>query len=452
LRLRFLALLFCVASTPSLLPAQALNPSGVVIVDHWRTQAGDNPAWASPGFDDAVWDAVTDTNDEGKARQASNGYRWYRTAIALPAALREQDLSIGAGQIEEVYEIYVEGVSVGRFGRWTPSPAAPFARNLTFPIPRELTSTPLLHIAIRSWSGISTTYLFTFYTSGAARFPRRLELGPSPTITARTHLFIAEGVVKNLPWPLSLLLLIVAGLVCLVLYSTQVRHTEYLLLGIYCVGAGFLPRVASSLALTGWWMSRSWGPFLISIFYSASLSAIFLFLAVICPRFHRWLVLGAVLEFLFFAGGAVAIVAQSRLLDFIFWRLGIELPMAFMLLPSVGLLLEREAGAVAIAITILIRQAAESWVATLSVLTHKSDLRYLPLGPFLMDIRAVTQVLFVLVTLVVLYLRYRKEQERQVSLEQDIASARRMQEQLLAQSALSVPGFAIEAVYRPAQE
>jgi serine phosphatase RsbU (regulator of sigma subunit) len=61
-------------------------------------------------------------------------------------------------------------------------------------------------------------------------------------------------------------------------------------------------------------------------------------------------------------------------------------------------------------------------------------------------------VIFVFITLIVLCLRYRDEQFRQVALEQDIGSARRMQEQLLGGNALSLPGFSIEAVYRPAAE
>jgi serine phosphatase RsbU (regulator of sigma subunit) len=60
--------------------------------------------------------------------------------------------------------------------------------------------------------------------------------------------------------------------------------------------------------------------------------------------------------------------------------------------------------------------------------------------------------MFIFVVLVVLYLRYRDEQARQAAAEQNLAAARRMQEQLLASSAESPAGFEVTAVYRPAQE
>jgi serine phosphatase RsbU (regulator of sigma subunit) len=81
-----------------------------------------------------------------------------------------------------------------------------------------------------------------------------------------------------------------------------------------------------------------------------------------------------------------------------------------------------------------------------------NDLRFMPAGPVFVDLRSITQTFFVLVTLFVLYLRYRQDQFRQVALEQDMASARRMQEQLLGGKALYAPGFDLEAVYLPAKE
>jgi serine phosphatase RsbU (regulator of sigma subunit) len=76
----------------------------------------------------------------------------------------------------------------------------------------------------------------------------------------------------------------------------------------------------------------------------------------------------------------------------------------------------------------------------------------MPLGPFAVDIRAVFQSLFVFVTLIVLCLRYRDEQFHQVALQRDMASARRMQEQLLGHNSAPVEGFVVEAAYLPARE
>jgi serine phosphatase RsbU (regulator of sigma subunit) len=81
-----------------------------------------------------------------------------------------------------------------------------------------------------------------------------------------------------------------------------------------------------------------------------------------------------------------------------------------------------------------------------------SDLRFMPLGPFQVDIRAIAEVFFVFVTLIVLYLRFRKEQVRQVALEQDMAAARNVQQYLIPEHLPATPGLAIESEYRPAHE
>jgi serine phosphatase RsbU (regulator of sigma subunit) len=52
----------------------------------------------------------------------------------------------------------------------------------------------------------------------------------------------------------------------------------------------------------------------------------------------------------------------------------------------------------------------------------------------------------------VLYLRFRNEQVRHVAIDQDLAAARRMQQQLLANSEKHPSGFNVDAVYRPARE
>jgi serine phosphatase RsbU (regulator of sigma subunit) len=58
----------------------------------------------------------------------------------------------------------------------------------------------------------------------------------------------------------------------------------------------------------------------------------------------------------------------------------------------------------------------------------------------------------VAVILSVLYQRFRLQQTKAAVFESDMVSARRMQEQLLGGSNLQIPGFQIEAVYRPAKE
>jgi hypothetical protein len=47
----------------SLFPLNALPPDGVLLDQGWKYHAGDNPTWASPGFDDQAWPAIDPTQD-----------------------------------------------------------------------------------------------------------------------------------------------------------------------------------------------------------------------------------------------------------------------------------------------------------------------------------------------------------------------------------------------------
>jgi hypothetical protein len=148
----------------------------VLSLQTWRVHSGDDPRWASPAFDDSQWQTVSYPIQQSFAEHTSS-FRWYRAAVPLPPSLQDRDLAIGMGPLDEVWEVYVEGVLVGRFGHWTPRPESPFNRNLTFPIPAGTVKSPVVHIAIRRWNGATGTGLFPYYSSGIARFSHPPELG-----------------------------------------------------------------------------------------------------------------------------------------------------------------------------------------------------------------------------------------------------------------------------------
>ena len=432
--------------------AFAAPQNDIIVLDQWRTHSGDDLAWANPDLDDSQWQTGNAPTKDG-GLVVNPGFEWYRTTVTLPESLEGRDLGIGMGTLGEVYDLYVEGVLVGRFGHWTPKPESPFDRNLTYPIPRGIVKGATVHIAIRQWVGNSSTSYFPFYSSGAARFPRTPELGLLSTITADTKLFTLTGVVRNLPWNLCLLSMLGAGCVAFVLFSAQRARAEYLVLGIYCIGSFLAPLAGGILAANDSVMRRSWGPVMIFLAFGAFNITPLLFLSRLCLRFRRELEIGTALSFASFLAMAFAFATDTSFTNNAFWTsVSSILPTLFYLLAAVGLLMQREAGSIAIGITLLLQQLATAWVNSIHTFFGMSDLRFMPLGPLAVDIRAIAQALFVFITWIVLYLRYREEQLRQVALEQDMASARRMQEQLLGGSAPRVPGFDLAAVYLPAQE
>ena len=204
-------------------------------------------------------------------------------------------------------------------------------------------------------------------------------------------------------------------------------------------------------------MAQSWGPVL-AIFLNVVREAFSLiFLAYLCPRFKKTLQVGAVLSVIFALAAAYMLGAQSSAAN-TFWGFGRSYcSVIFDLVAVWGLFLDRRRDSFAIATFLLLSAVAFSWANCPPQLqTSWAPMLYRPIGiaagPFTIDIRTVPSILFVFVTLIVLYLRYRDEQARQAAISQDLAAARRMQELLLAGSAEKPAGFAVDAVYRPARE
>jgi hypothetical protein len=451
MRLKLVLPLALLVATTAPVMAQAMPSDDVIALDNWKMHFGDNSAWAAPSLDDSDW-ATSERPSRELGKIVYQGVRWYRATVEIPDSFLGRDLGIGIGPLEEVYEVFVEGVSVGRFGQWEPHPESPFNRNMCFRVPAGLISETKVHVAIRRWNGGSNTGLFTFYTSGISRFHHPIEIGPYSMMENRTELYSASGIVKNLPSNLSLLASLLAGCIAFVLYSAQRQRIEYLLLGIFCAGGTVASFAGSILAANDHVMRRSMGPVLVLIGTAVVQAASILFLAQVCPRFRRWLQLGAILAFVTVSTAGYALATGDVAADHFFWTVTFWPPLFTTLLAAFELFQQKILGSLAIALALLLRQLSELWGTVFSFWLHANDLRFMPLGPFVFDMRNIAQVAMITVILLVLYQRYRGEQTRAMGLEQDMASARRMQEQLLGGNVRQAPGFAIEAVYRPAKE
>src|SRR6185437_4246629 len=93
--------------TPALLAAQAVSvaawPDGSEPLNQgWRTHAGDNLAWAQPGFDDSAWTTVSFGGESDDA-----GWRWYRRHVHVSAGSPQLALLVTGG--DGAYEVYVNG-------------------------------------------------------------------------------------------------------------------------------------------------------------------------------------------------------------------------------------------------------------------------------------------------------------------------------------------------------
>ena len=90
----------------------------------WAFHFGDDPAWASAGFDDSGWARIAADKPWGlQGQNIESGFAWYRRHIAItpaPGASLNIDLLIPG--IIGPYEVYWNGVEVGHLGQMPPHP------------------------------------------------------------------------------------------------------------------------------------------------------------------------------------------------------------------------------------------------------------------------------------------------------------------------------------------
>jgi hypothetical protein len=118
-------------------PSAAAGPSAALTIEglgkgvapldgRWQFHLGDNPAWAAPSVDDATghngWEQLSADAPWGTQGHASyTGYAWYRRQINItPAPGASPDVVLLIPAIDDVYELYWNGVQVGHLGSFPP--------------------------------------------------------------------------------------------------------------------------------------------------------------------------------------------------------------------------------------------------------------------------------------------------------------------------------------------
>jgi hypothetical protein len=110
-------------------PAHETNPrqfdawylgAGIALGPNWLFSAGDNPAYASPGYDDSGWKIVSMDEPVESYAPANTRIAWYRIHIlGQPALARQQSmnaLAVSTQFIAGGYELYFNGVRIGEAG------------------------------------------------------------------------------------------------------------------------------------------------------------------------------------------------------------------------------------------------------------------------------------------------------------------------------------------------
>jgi phosphoserine phosphatase RsbU/P len=422
----------------------------------WRFHPGDDPRWSDPSFDDFLWPTIhSDQPWTEQGYPALSGYAWYRFTIELPA--HAQPSSLLLVPIYTSYQIFFDGTLAGTYGKMPPviAPYAMFQFH-AFPLPASPSAAPrTIHVALRVWQ----TSIWANYIGGGPSRPGNLVGERSLIESELNHRVTSQKVIFEDAYLYTIIGTLI-GVTILGLYFFRPKEREYLWFAILLLSCaadqafqviynvfslipvpifdlsdGGLVAInqAAALAFFSIVLRARRGPLW---FLSLALAAISPFLLIL--YWPGWLPVAAsaALNWLCLLPSSIWILAvlTNRALkrDVDAWLLTIPtfLYFGFFFLYNLALALS-QAG----------------WIVMPDVL-----LTPLPLPPFTMHWQILVNLIFLAALLAFLIRRFTQARQGEERYATQLEAARQIQQVLVPEAIASVPGFAIDCVYHPAEE
>lgn len=466
------AYLFVLAASGGLAHAQTrvLLGDGVVhLTGPWKFHTGDNMAWAQPGFDDSSWgtmdltpppDSVNpDIGEAGfvpgwsaRGYGGYSGYAWYRLRVNTQEAAQAADAALALkmpGDVEDAYQVYVNGQLIGHLGRFTGRGVDwRYSTPRVFPWPAIARNGPAT-IAIRVWMHPSTLQA---PRAGGMHGPpvlgrasilgSLLELDRYAHDRLRTSSFVVAAI------------LLLALLAAFVLYWLDRRESAYLWLGLACLNSMVF---YVSILADSWIRPTSYLNWVQTLTFAAAIGFWVVFWGYWfrldhLVRLHR-VVWGLVLPLLVVAAVQQALYLNRTIpLEAASWIDGLNLALNILL--AVLLLWVAYRG--------ILKHPPEGWLALPAVLLmalarfQSPNLAY---GRMIFHVNGIPvrlgQVAYALALIlitVMLLRRFLKGQQERARIQTELQQARSVQEMLIPQRSVEVPCFTIETVYLSAGE
>lgn len=459
-----------------------LGQSSVPLSGPWKFQIGDSPVdpttgrlfWVEPAFDDAQWgtidltplrgayDPTTGTSGyipgwNAQGHRHSAGYGWYRLRMNVRSENQGAPAQLALempAPFDDAYQVYANGQLIGEFGKFTVTGVKfNLSQPRAFLLPTSNTEGSVT-LAIRMWMDPATT-LDNPAAGGLHQAP---VLGQAPTIFAMQFL-ARKAVLRYLTsYFIEAVILVLALGVAFALYWLDRSEPAYLLLGLLC--SSLLLYVVNFVANHGFtWYDVGIGVFLSTVLYNVTASLWPLFWAywfrlgkrrllhlVVWPiallAALQWTLLGPHIY-----GRVLPLSAGPWL-----WHFYSVFPILFSLV-LVGVIAQclrknRVEGMLALP-AILLVVLARLMTPVLSALHLPTSFR--PFGTFI-PIGQLGSIVSLIMITVLLLRRFFAGLRQREQLRQEMERARTVQNILVPQEVPTVPGFRIQALYKPAGE
>ena len=419
----------------------------------WRFHSGDNPAWASPNFDDSQWTLLrSDESWAGQRYKGYSGYAWYRFRIAIPAGL--DHVSLVLPPMMTSYQVYVDGKLSGSFSEMPPHAVIRLPKQARYALTLEKASTPreaTIALRVWHWHGWAT------YNGGGPQAGGALA-GESSLIEARFQslrdsLLLRSGATYSLG-----ILCAISGTVALLLFLIRRSETEYLWFALnqlawaVAMGMSVYETVYPVPLFSRDWASNVLGLigglgfvfFLQKLLRGRKSALFFLAICATCAPLVLYLILMLVPGFgvanasMGDAVGTLAVFAWSC--DLLVRRAKEGLPDARLLLAPVLIALGLDSTT-----DILWGSFQHGWLKSSVQLLIFKD-------PFPFSASTLVEILFLIAMLAILSNRFMRSRREEQRLAGEFEAARSVQSLLIPATAPSTPGFSVESVYIPASE
>ncbi|WP_430972646.1 glycoside hydrolase [Sunxiuqinia rutila] len=117
----------------------AFEPDEVSLRGLWKFRIGDQREWASLDYDDSAWDKIrVPARWENEGFRGYDGYAWYRTSVLIDQSLADKKMVLELGYIDDVDEVFINGVRVGQTGSFPPHFSTAYNALRKYQIPAHL--------------------------------------------------------------------------------------------------------------------------------------------------------------------------------------------------------------------------------------------------------------------------------------------------------------------------
>jgi phosphoserine phosphatase RsbU/P len=436
----------------------ANHPELISLDGNWRFHTGDNPAWASPNFDDSHWSLLrSDQNWTSQGFAGYSGLAWYRFQVTFPPNLKKP--SILLPEIDTSYEIFADGKLIGSVGGMPPHAvnyfAGPYFHVYALPPPEAGSGSERnVEFAIRVWLDGSEIKYGSGPDAGGGLVGEAEPLIEKRNSDVRRMLWVTTG-----NYTVALLQTL-AGLGGLILFLLRRRDSEYLAFSILMISTAATDWIIFSEAIHMWntyWLNC--GSLFIVV---AGLASIVFYQKLIQPQ-HLWLprlaaaftILGGVIPAMsgwFPEGSRIGLeVALAALC-----QLPLQLWILFVLYIGVR---KRsiDARLLVVPVTCITSIAIFGNMAAITDFfgwQHTFTSQYVNVvrTPFPIELHEIADFLFLLGVFAILVLRFTRTSGEQERYATEVEGARHVQQFLIPDDLPQVPGLTIESDYRPARE